>query len=489
MSTTSNALFARGVLTSGLAMGMMGLVNYFSRRTLALGLNAEDFAFFYGCFALVSLFGSILDFGSGSALNILFPKYQVRRKKAAMRAYCSSVLGVRLLSACAVSGVLFALAHVLSVHVYHYPAGIAVLCWTLVMLPFFVAFGFLVDLCFALQEFTLRSWLMVIQPSLVLVGILILLHPLGRLSAPISFILSFIVAIPAGTAILIRKHPFLHPLPVLSHPLTKRLWTLSRWFFLVSLGTALFNNLDILILAKFSSLHNLALYNVALPVMQIFQCLLVVPAVFIPIAARLWQRGCDKELQGLYVGVQAFLFAACGACVVLTAVSGDRLLGLLFKHEYAAAAPSLALLTSGVFFACMTQMNFSLLGTIDKPGKIAVAVCAGAAVDIAGSFAGALLFGTAGVAAARTLGMAVMFAVSQYHLSRLSTLKFSWKFGILSSAATGLLWFFATTRCLPYVQPVRLGLFLVLFLVSVSPLLPSVWGLMKGLAGSREEFI
>jgi O-antigen/teichoic acid export membrane protein len=485
MTSTSNKLFAWGVLTSSVAVGVMGLVNYFSRRTLALGLQGEDFAFFYGCFALVALFGSCLDFGSGSALAILLPKYQIRGKQAAMRAYCANAFGLRLLAACIVTCVLMALAQVFSTYVYHYPSGMAVFYWTLSLLPFFVVFGFFIDICTALQEFAFRSWLFILQTSLALIGILILLPLYGTKAAPWAFLASYAAAIMVGAVLLVRKYPFFRPLPVVSAPLLRRLWRLSRWFFLVSLGTALLSNLDSLMLAAFSSLHNLALYNTALPVMNIFQVLLVVPGIFMPLAAKLWQHGDKAELARLYSDVQAFLLVMCGACIVLAAVSGEWLLGFLFKQEFAAAAPALALLTSGIFFACMAQMNCSLLGTIDSPGKIAAAVCAGAVVGVVGSFVGAVYFGCAGVAAARALGMAVMFAVSQYYVSRLSALKFSWKYGIQAAAATGIMGALTAIDWLHGMLVVRSVLCLLFYFILIIPLLPPIWKLTTNLIHFR----
>jgi O-antigen/teichoic acid export membrane protein len=481
MALTSNSVFARGVFTSGVAIGLMGLVNYFSRRTLALGLSAEDFAFFYGGYSLVMLFGSCMDFGSGSALNILIPKFQVRNKISALRVFTATGLGMRLLASCAMGALLLLAAAWLSRHVYHYPAGWKVLMWTIVMLPFFSTFCFLIDVCSSFHEFALRNWLSVIQMALVFVGIVILLPSCGPLAPPIAFIVSYLISLPAGALLMIRKYPFLRPQPAFSFPLMRRLWRLSRWFFLVSVGTAIFNNLDILVLARFSTLHSLALYNVAIPVMQIFQCLLVVPAIFMPVAARLWQHGNHKELEDLYKSIQAFLLAASGACILFTVVDGEWLLGFLFKKDFGPAAPILSLLTAGLFFTCMAQINFSLLATIGKPEKIAGPVLSGAFLCVAGSLVGVFCFDSAGVAAARSLAMAAMFLISQFHLSRQSSLGFSWKLGILTLCITGVLWGVAAAGIVRIEEGLRLGLFLLAYGVLASPLLIPMKPLMKGL--------
>jgi O-antigen/teichoic acid export membrane protein len=63
------------------------------------------------------------------------------------------------------------------------------------------------------------------------------------------------------------------------------------WVAVSTAGISSIYYLDTLCLTLLRSLDEVAIYNIALPLMQIAQCLMVFPVVFTPIAAEMWAKG------------------------------------------------------------------------------------------------------------------------------------------------------------------------------------------------------
>ena len=117
------------------------------------------------------------------------------------------------------------------------------------------------------------------------------------------------------------------------------------------------------------------LYNVAIPIMQIAQTLMVFPAVFIPIAVEMTRRKEYSRLLSFVVGAIAAATVAVLPVWWVFHRSGSFLIRLLFDAKYAAAAPALAILCAGMVFFTLGNLLLQVMFCLRK--VVAAAVVAG----------------------------------------------------------------------------------------------------------------
>lgn len=412
----SERALASGIVVSGLALVVYGILNYLTRRQLALHLSQDAYGFFYGAFSLVTLVLSGLDFGLGPTLSLQIPKFQMRRQLRLLTWTVSAVLTFKTTIALLAGIVLISLTPWLAKHYYYYGGSVTNLALLAVSLPVAAFFVGVTDVLTALRAFTVRSALQVAHFGLIFVVLMVGLRTWGEQVAGNAYLVAYGVMASVASALLSRVlGSAVRMRPLWSWRILTRLWRTGRWFILSTVGLAVFNNLDtqLLVLLSPNRLESVALYNVALPVMQIFQSFLIVPMVFTPVAARLYHAGQCEKLWGLYGQVWVILLAGCGL-VLLAGVGGaEVLIGVLFSPAYMAASSALMALLAGLFFFSAGTMNFNLLAMVGRPAGIGRAVAAGVVVNLVAAVPGIILLDITGAAFAKTLGFAAMFAVSQ----------------------------------------------------------------------------
>jgi len=410
-----NAL-ASGIFVSGAALVVYGVLNFFTRRQMVLGLSKEEYGFFYGAFSLFMMILSGLDFGLGQTLSLLVPKFQIQRRHRSLELDVDTVLVFKVTVALLTGGLLAIAAPWIALHYFGYQGACINLVLLVLALPAAVVFTTALDLLSTVRKFAMRSVLQVAQFAMIFLVLWGALDYFGAVTGGIAYLVSYIII---ALVALVAARRALAPAilrPFFSWLRLRRLWRTSRWFVLSTVGLAVFNNMDsqlIAVLGGGDALASVAMYNVALPVMQIFQGFLIVPMVFTPVAARMYHAGEMMELRNLYGVIWTLMLAGCALLLLGSIGSAEWLIRVLFSPLYADAAPALVALVAGLFFFSKAILNFNLLALAEAPERIGWAVVAGVAVNILAAVPGILLFGFVGAAWAKTLGFGVVFAVSQ----------------------------------------------------------------------------
>ena len=82
----TSRVFARGVLVSLVAVVVIGVINWLTRRLLANGLDREAYGFFYSAFALASLLVALVSGGlDHAALDVGRPRTAMQRPREPQR--------------------------------------------------------------------------------------------------------------------------------------------------------------------------------------------------------------------------------------------------------------------------------------------------------------------------------------------------------------------------------------------------------------------
>ncbi len=359
--------FLCGSFISLLGTGFYGVVNYFVRRSLSLQLSEPDYGTFYSAYALLAVLYSFGDLGVTQSATALIAKYEgTPERDSFFRAHFFFRILIAIivtLGVCCFSGFLSG-RYLGTANIY----------------PFLILSGlfFLMTLAGAfrslwngMKRFTTLQIFMLIQVTLLLAGILYY----GRSGSLNAVCLCFAAA---DLAVLVlqffyaRRHEKISFFRKVEKGIWKELFSLCGW---LAVSTTLFSILyytDTVMLTSMKGVGSSALYNIALPLMQIVQAFMVFPAVLLPIAMDMVKK---NDLGGLCrFSLSAVLIAmfAAPVCFLFFRYTGSFLIDFLFSEKYISAAPAVPLLCTGLVFFTLGNFLVQILICLEKTKTIAL---------------------------------------------------------------------------------------------------------------------
>ncbi len=147
---------------------------------------------------------------------------------------------------------------------------------------------------------------------------------------------------------------------------------------ITGLSYSLFQQSGVLILTYFSSLSEVALFNIALPTSAlIINLASSILYVIFPLSSELWALGYKKHLEeGINLLYRYSFMAIIPVSLVMFSFS-ELLINLFFGQKYAGASLALMVLSIGSIFWVISNINFSFLAGIGRskePLKIMMAI-------------------------------------------------------------------------------------------------------------------
>jgi len=139
--------------------------------------------------------------------------------------------------------------------------------------------------------------------------------------------------------------------------------------------------MDTLMLTYLKNLESVAVYNIALPIFQMLQVLMIVPVVFMPTATKLWHTGQLEQMRRFVeILVEATLWV-CGGILIVLAGMSKELITVLFCAEYANASGALFFLGLALPFLIIGQFCLNALNAMEAPSFVARVVIGGVIVN------------------------------------------------------------------------------------------------------------
>jgi O-antigen/teichoic acid export membrane protein len=339
----------------------MGLINYFARRTLAIELTTREYGYFYAAFSFVMLIGIFLDLGLGYTANILIAKYDIDESNQLKKSKIFTILfTIKVVLGIIASIFLILLASWLVDNYFHYPRGKFTFILLSIALLSSIMIGFCSSVLTSLKDFKYNIIFLNLSAFISLI-IIYIFTPIINIAAPaIGFIVNgFFVSLIAFIYISKRHNLSLKfTLQSSYKDEIEELWKVGKWIAFGMAGLNALYYLDSVMLTFLTDLKSVALYNIALPIMQIFQSLLVLPAVFIPIASSLWTQGKKDEIGIITSNFISFTIIAAWSTLLITLVFGKDIIRILFSAKYIAANDALIVLCVGI--VCYSLALFSL---------------------------------------------------------------------------------------------------------------------------------
>ena len=365
-------IFFRGSSVSLAGTGLVGIVNYLVRRKMSIDLPIAEYGAFYSMFALFSLVFALADIGLTQTGTLMIASAEDPRRREAVFSQLFFLKGVSsILCSCGIV-------------VFFEASGRAELIAPgLLLMGVFFVFqtlnGTLQALWNGLKKFGTQQFFYLLTAGLTL-ALLYGTRGAGTLGkATLCFTIASGAVLLGG--LIYSQIGGLGRLRLQFRREICRTLVLTGGQIAISTSLLSFMyHLDTIMLNALRGPESAGMYNVALPLMQIVQALMVFPAVFLPIAV-------EMERQEEYVKLLRFV----GGAVLVTAAavgpvwgffhwSGAFLIRILFDAKYVAAAPAATVLCVGLLFFTLGNFLLQIMFCLRKTG-VMVAISVAAAVS------------------------------------------------------------------------------------------------------------
>ena len=375
-------LFLKGVAVSFSGLVLLGIINYLIRRYLALHLSTVDFGFFYSMFAFYGLLATFCQFGIKQASAILTASYIAKRQESRISMLLSTLLTFAVCFCAVIICILCLGSNFLASVYFKYPSAAAAL---IIFTPFILlnpVWYLLLSIPHGKQEFPVYNGLLILQMLLVYISILIFAK-YGIFSLSAAWISAMSIAMVLGGVLICRRYQIHLSLRKAFNPhVNKKIWNLCSWMSISTTGLVLLSYLDSFFLTWLADLKQVAAYNIALPIMQILQSLTVLPLVFLPFSADLWEKKKYKEISRIFHLVNLMILLAVLPLSLLLHVLGPWVITIMFGKQFVSSSPALTILSSGVLFYVAGQFNLNLLNASGKQKTGAWIILAVLSADI-----------------------------------------------------------------------------------------------------------
>ncbi|MDD5598091.1 MAG: flippase [Victivallaceae bacterium] len=374
MNRADLKLFIRGSAVSMCGIAVLGIMNYLIRRTLLLNLADTDFGFFYSAFALVMIIMVFLDLGlAQSAAILLIKSFSEKNQEKANKVFTLSFVA-RILLALLVLGIMELLAPYLTRYYFKYSGSSVLLMLIFLLIPLQTLESALSCVFIACKAFKTQNILINLRAFIILFGVFLTVRYYGLRICILWFIAAGMIVAVAEFFIVRTYGISLISLERLDMHDVKNIFSLSSWIAVSTAGISVMYYLDTVCLTWLAGLEAVAIYNIALPIMQIAQSFFVFPAVFTPFAAEMWEKkdyaGIRKTccIGSLLMLLTLPVFVWGGVCFA------PDIITLLFDGKYAAAAPAVTILWAGMVFFSIATFNISALNSGGRQQRAAFLV-------------------------------------------------------------------------------------------------------------------
>jgi len=402
----------KGSAISFVAMLLLGITNYLIRRTLALNLSEIEYGFFYAAFSFCMLFLSYLDLGLGQSAVILMSKYCAKELYDKVNGIFSLIIILKILGGLLIAIPLVIVTPYLAVNYFKYPQGEGAFYFFCMLIPVTAVAGTINAAYDAKKDFLTKNILNVIQYIIIVILLLVFIRQGKLVLAAFAFLVSPAIIFLAGMLNLSKVHSVKLRIKGIYKNNFKETFHLSKWVALSVAGLSTMSHMDTQMLVWYKGLDSVALYNIALPIMQIMNSFMFLPQVFMPIAADLWHSGDHDELKRI---CSIFINTAgiAGGLIVITLIcTRDVLIIYLFDEKYLGAQYALIILCTGVGVFVVAQFLMNTLNATGKQKQVSVNILIGVAVNIAANAVLIPIWGISGAAIATCLSYLVISILS-----------------------------------------------------------------------------
>ncbi len=405
------------------------LLGYFFRRYLALHLAVADYGLFFSIIAFFSVLMLFVDLGLEAATAKVLIELRLKNEFSRMQSLIISILGIQLLISFVLYTIVFFLADFLASWYFHAPsAGLLI---RLLGLWFFTT-PFIIFIAALLLGFERTTWYTaldffrmffiflstlvlffffsddILAPVLAYAGINIILFSLY-----LPYLFSFF------------PHLFRFSLSLEKEQILS-VFSYGFMIALTSFGWLIITQTDILTLTFLSTLENVGLYTVALPLSLLLLFFMrPIIIVFYPYITSLATEKKFDTLGKAITLVYHYIFAFLLPFSLMLIVFPEDIISFLFSQKYIAAAPALYYLSIGMLFYAISLFNSVVFNGLGKAKYMAFSVGAVAILNLLLNILLIPILGITGAALSTMISYVLLSLLSCFLLYRSVSFSFS----------------------------------------------------------------
>lgn len=431
----------RGISLSFVLIITGAVLAYFFRRLLATELSIEDYGMFYAMLSFFGFFMLFVDLGVEQAttkkiVELIEQKKQQEIPKV-MRTMLFGQLAISLLFS-----VLFFLAKNYIATVYFHNANVSSFFWILSI--WFLTTPLVTCCAYTLLGFQRTTWYTTLDAArmAIVLGICLMGFQYNKsLYIPAIAYAAINLLLFTGTYPYIKS--FVKELELFSLKKIKETdiavgFEILKYAIPVAFtnfGWIILTQTDTLALTYFSSLREVGLYNIALPISLLLLFFMrPVIIVFAPLVTEFHASKKQEKLSEAVTLAYTYLFVLLIPCAVGIALFPEYIIPLLFTGKYIAAASALQILAIGTVFYAFSLLNNVVYTGIGEAKTIAKTVAAICVLNLILNilFVGSLGWSIVGAALATTICYVLLFVTSTWRLEKHITFSFPWKTWLFS---------------------------------------------------------
>lgn len=336
---------------------LLGVLNYFLRRSLALNLSRTDFGFIYATLAIVMLVLAFLDFGLGESLTILMSRSIAESSPQRTRQIFVCSFFFRAVMAVVCFGALAVFAPWVRDVFLEYPGPLVYVLGLFFLIIMLSLESAIISALDAMQAFGVKYAIMNGKAALLCVGATLFVPRFGVGFIIVLWPIVSLLAATAGYAYLhwggkVRLGRFgAEHVGMLKHVLS-----ISVWIAVAGAGTAMMHHMDKLCLTWFTDLEVVGTYEVALSLMQIAYSLMLLPIIFTPIVSQLWVHKEYRQIRRHSLRIILFSLALLPVAVLVGIFFARDIIVFMFADEFSEGAAALAWLWSGAILLSVGRL-------------------------------------------------------------------------------------------------------------------------------------
>lgn len=407
---------------------LAAILGYVVRVVLARNLSLEDFGLFYAVFAFLALLGIFKSLGFDKALIKFIPEFYHQKNNNLIKSSIIYVTAIQFITNSIIIIAVYLLSSYLSINFFHTNKADIVL--KLMAIAFFID-SFVNTLKFSFQGFqkmTLFAGIDVVRMLLIIIIIFIGLKlNYGLLSPVVAYVFTpAILLLVFGWLLLYKIFPdFNQAKFIINKNLMKKISKYSIFVMVSGTAAIILGYTDTIVLTYFAGVHQVGLYNAALPTAKILIYLpTAIGSILLPLASELWIK---RKYEILKAGMQslykyAFIVTIPLAFAILS--FANLILLVLFGKNYVLAAFSMQILSIGMVFMTMHIINVNFFLGIGKPEIQSKILYTAAIFNLIIDLILIPKLGIIGAALTTTLSFFIMMVLGLINVRRFIVIKF-----------------------------------------------------------------
>lgn len=395
------------------------IFGYFTRLFLARKLTAVEFGLFYSVFTLFMFVSVFTEMGYNSALTKFIPEFLVKGEKRKLITSIKYSFIITLLLSILASAILFSLKEMLSASYFRNTEAIPLI---IIFLPVLVfnAIPLVFHSFFQGMQDMFKYGLLYFMGKFAFFAFCIILFFTGirGVALPawaflVSVILPIILFSPAFFSRIKEIGRGLNLKKKFDRLLFKKITFFAIPNFLTTIAGTVIGYIDTLVLTFFVPLGEVGVYNAVLPTVLILGYLgTAMNTVFFPLVSELWARKEKDSLKRALSLMYKYLLVIMIPLSLAMIFFAREILQIFFGESFLPGVLPLRILSVGVVFLTLAQINFSALNGIGKPVMVTKITIAAAIANAIGNIIIIPYLGMSGAAIVTTVSYLIMLVCS-----------------------------------------------------------------------------